>query len=176
MNMLMSQQWVEFKQLINSLPENVNAYTLGINIINGMKSWETRFPDIFSYPSFKKLRKYLTINLDEYPIEYSIATHTLIKRFRNYIDKLEAKDRNDISFWINSMLTDIIVFKIDPTDETFCEQGEIGIYKNKFNNKLVYKCFELGTFRYVDGAQEQIIENDLCFATINDLKINSIIK
>lgn len=175
MNMLMSQQWIEFKHFIKSLPENANAYDLGMSVIQGMKNWEKKFPDIFIYPSFVKLKKYLALDLNQYPVEYSAKDKKSIQAFIKHLDKFEAKDRNSIARWLDNTLTDIIVFQIEPTDETFCEQGEIGIYKNKINNKLVYKCFELGTFRYIDGTKEQILENDLCFATRNDLKINNII-
>lgn len=175
MNMLMNKQWREFKIKINQMPDNVSNEMFCATIINEMKSWNKQFPEIFGYPSFVKLKKYLTINIYDYPIKFSNVDQKQSKRFIKIINEYEAKDRNLIAYSIDSLLQDFLVYQTDTQDNP-CESGELGIFKNKLTNKLVYKCMEMGNTWYIDNLDSlELKVDDLILATTEELLSNNVI-
>jgi len=170
----MNKQWREFKIKINLIPSNVTNEVFCAFIINEIKNWHKQFPEMFEYPSFVKLKKYLKIDINNYPIKFSCVDQKLRKRFIKVINEYEAKDRNFIAYSINSILQDFLVYQIDTQDNP-CESGELGILKNKLTNKLVYMCMEMENIWYIDASDNSELKvDDLVLVPTKELLSNNV--
>lgn len=174
MNMLMQSQWNEFRKTINNLIEKT-PYFLGKNILGILNDWYKKYPDIFNYPSFIELKKYLLLDINNFPYKYSILDKFDINYFIDSINRLEAKDRNIIAYHLNTILENIMVYQVEDIrqnievnfDITIYDSGNIGFYKSILNGKMVLKFIEFNVIKDLNGIQ--LNSNEIALLTTNEL-------
>lgn len=174
MNMLMQSQWNEFRKTINNLIEKT-PYLLGKNILNILNDWYKKYPDIFNYPSFIELKKYLLLDINNFPYKYSILDKFDINYFVDSINRLEAKDRNIIAYHLNTILENIMVYQVEGIqqnikinfDITIYDSGNIGFYKSILNSKMVLKFIEFNVIKDLNGIK--LNSNEIALLTTNEL-------
>lgn len=170
MNYISPKIWKEFQQALNDLKEDAKpSETLAMVL-----EWMRKYPNIFNKPPFSLylLSRYLEIDVQEYPIEYSIAAmnNNWLSHTKRISSRYQSKDVEHIARFLSKTLESLLIIEIEDVNCPVCAHGGVNIYANKITpSRLAFECGQCGNAWYMDGVKVSIGEIDFAkTANLND--------
>jgi hypothetical protein len=170
MSYLSPKIWKEFQQALNNLKEDAKPRETLAMVLE----WMRKYPDMFNKLPFSQysFNRYLDLDVQEYPVEYSIAAmdNGWLSYIKNISNKCEPKEVQYIAQFLNKTLENLLMIEIEDVNCPVCAHGGVNIYANKINpSRLAFECGQCGNAWYMDGVKVSIGEIDFAkTANLND--------